>query len=104
MAYTVIINIDHANHSFQFCEELWARIADAMTVAGFHHDGRSFSINLPENEARQLARDTMEQLNHELEHHQHHIHRYLTDFYGYDPAYVTNFLLPPQDTMEIQEE
>jgi hypothetical protein len=102
MAYTIIINIDHANHSSQFCQDLWSRISRAMTAAGFHHDGRSFSISMPETEAKQLARDTMEQMGNEMELHHRHIFHYLTDFYGYDPAYVTNFLLPPDDAIEVE--
>nr|NIR28512.1 hypothetical protein [Gammaproteobacteria bacterium]NIU03338.1 hypothetical protein [Gammaproteobacteria bacterium]NIV50835.1 hypothetical protein [Gammaproteobacteria bacterium]NIV76131.1 hypothetical protein [Gammaproteobacteria bacterium]NIW86873.1 hypothetical protein [Gammaproteobacteria bacterium] len=76
MAYAVVINLDYENHSPEVCKELWGTIRERMCAAGFHCDGRTFTINLPEEQAAARARETMERLEEHLDYHRKHIYRY----------------------------
>lgn len=101
MAYVVTINIDHENHPAKACAEVWEAIEAGMLRAGFHSDGRKFTINLSEQAAVALARRTMMDIESSLERIHRPVNQYLKDFYGYDMECVTNLMLPPVETIEV---
>ena len=101
MSYVIVINLDYGSYPQGVCVELWQAIRDKMHEAGFRLDGRRFRINLPQQEACDLARQTLENLEPHLEYHQRHIFSYLRDFYGYEQASATNLLLPAVAGIEL---
>jgi hypothetical protein len=101
--HVIVINLDYENNTKESCSELWKFIKEAMTNAGFVHQGRSFLINLPEKDANALARKTIDDLEQYLDFEQKHIHSYLKGFYGYPMRNVTNLLLPPTEQICVDD-
>ncbi len=103
MPYVIAINLSYEHHTQDQCAAIWELISQAMLSAGFQRDGRLFMVNLPEKDATTLARRTLDQLASDLHSRNQNIYDYLTRFYGYDVAHTTNLLLPPLDSIEVEE-
>jgi hypothetical protein len=104
MPYVVVVNLSYDHHTQDQCSEIWELISNAMLGAGFQRDDRLFTVNLPEKDATMLARSTIERVSNELRsHNNENIYDYLQRFYGYDVAHTTNLLLPPADSIEVEE-
>ncbi len=104
MAYAIVINLDRESNPDVVCNELWNVIKDSMTDVGFFYIRNTFTINLPEQEACELARQTVESIEAHLEYYNRHLHRYLKDFYGFDIAATTNLLMPAKEKIYLQED
>jgi len=102
LSYAILINLDYEHHPAQACAILWEEISRRMVQAGFHLDGRFFVINRPEQEACQLARKVMEEIEDHLEYHHRHMHKYLKDFFGFPADARCNLLLPPADAIDVE--
>ncbi len=102
MAYSIVINLDYDSHPAETCQFLWAEIKECMVTAGFHADGRRFTINLPSEEACALARKVIDSLEDHLEYHSKHIYKYMKDFYGFPAEQRTNLLLPPISSIQVE--
>jgi hypothetical protein len=102
VSYAILINLDYEHHPAQACAILWEEINRRMVEAGFHVDGRTFVINLPEHEACELARKVMEQIEDHLEYHHRHMHKYLKDFIGFPADTRRNLLLPPVESIDVE--
>ncbi len=104
MHYAVIINLDYASHPEEICKELWQEIRQHMMAAGFRCDGRVFTISKNENEACQLARDVIENIEQHMDYHEKRIFLYIKEFYGFDMASTTNLLLPADDSIFLDDD
>ena len=103
MAYAIVINLDRENNPEDVCDELWKFIKESMLCAGFLYIRDTFTTNLPEQEACELARHTIESIESHLEYYNRHLHRFLKDFYGFDIAATTNLLTPATEKINLQE-
>jgi len=104
MAYAIVINLDRENNSEVVCDELWNFIKASMLEVGFLYIRNTFTINLPAQEACELARQTIENIESHLEYYNRHLHRFLKDFYGFDIAATTNLLTPATEKINLQED
>ena len=75
-----------------------------MMEAGFHCDGRTFTICRNEDEASQLARDVIENIEQHKDYYDKRIFLYIKDFYGFDMACTTNLLLPADDSIFLEDD
>ncbi len=103
MTYAVVVNLDHENHAPDLVREMWDVVKQRMLEAGFHRAGRRFTIDLPEQEACDVARTVMDAIELDAKFQNKRIYDYLKDFYGYDLDSVTNLLMPPADSFEVKE-
>jgi len=102
MTYAIVINLDYDSHTDKTCHDVWELVKNALLTAGFHCDGRTFSINLEEAEAIALARDSISHLEDSLSYKRQHLYGYMKDFYGYSMDGVTNLLLPPTTDIVVE--
>ena len=104
MAYAIVINLDRENNPEQVCNELWSTIKECMLSVGFFYVKNTFTINLPAQEACELARETIENIESHLEYYNRRLHRYIKDFYGFDIAATTNLLTPGTEKITLRED
>ena len=105
MHYAVVINLDYASHSEESCKALWKKIRQRMMEAGFHCDGRIFTICRDnEDEASQLARDVIENIEPHKDYYEKRIFLYIKEFYGFDMACTTNLLLPADNGIFLEDD
>ena len=104
MAYAIVINLDRNNYPVSVCTELWNIIKESMEKAGFLYIRNTFTINLTPEEACELARQTIEDIESHLEYCNRHLHRYIKDFYGFDIAATTNLLTPATEKIALHED
>lgn len=102
MAYAVVINLDYEHNRQDECTRVWELIKNGMIEAGFRRDGRTFTINLPEDKAQAVARGTIEDLNKSFA--EGEIFRYMSDFYGYNLTCTTNLMTPSVEGIEVRLE
>lgn len=103
MAYAIVINLNYDTFPADDCQIMWDEIKERMVAAGFHRDGRSFVINLPDKEACDLAQKIIESIEDHLEYHRKHLHKYMKEFYGYPLAAKTNLLLPSLSEIRVMD-
>lgn len=103
MTYAVVINLDHEHDTYENCRQLWGLIQSRMIKAGFRLDGRRFVINLPDQEAGELARAVIEGIEHDRDFSHKRIYNHLRDFYGYDVACTQNLMVPPASSIQVRE-
>lgn len=101
MTYVIVINLDYDNNDEDYCHELWQHISTGMLEAGFHCDGRNFSINATQEEAVRQAREVLASLENMLSFEKKDIYQVMKQCYGYHMDTVTNLLLPPSDSIEV---
>lgn len=101
MYYAIVINLDYDTHSAESCKELWNVIRDHMLASGFRCDGRTFTIEAREEEATNLARKVIDDIESHMDYHNKRIFLYLKEFYGFDMACTTNLLLPPDNAIKL---
>ena len=102
MFYTIEVDLDYDSHPCNEVHDILNRLRRVLLAAGFHGDERRFTINLPPTEARQLARRSMEQLEHNLCREGRSLYRYVREFYGYPTICADNLLLPPSCAIEVR--
>jgi hypothetical protein len=103
MPYAVVINLDHEHDTYENCRILWGEIRSRMIKAGFRMDGRRFVINLPDQEAGELARAVIEGIEQDRDFSHKRIYNHLRDFYGYDTACTQNLMVPPASSIQVRE-
>ncbi len=103
MPYGIVINLDYEEHPQEICRFLWYEIKERMLSAGFRMDGRTFVINLGEQEACELARKTIDSIEDHLEYHHKHLPKYIREFYGFPIESRTNLLVPPASAIEVTD-
>lgn len=101
MGYAIVINLDYENNPADVCQEIWDVIKLNMLEAGFRLDSRVFVINRSRDEASNLARSVIEDIEGHLDFDKKRVFRYLKDFYGYDMAHTTNLLVPGSNEIEV---
>jgi hypothetical protein len=104
MRYAIVINLDYVSHPQESCNQVWDVIKQRMIDKGFRYDGRLFSIELPDHEACDLARDAIESIEEHHSFEDKRVYMYIRDFYGFNMDNMTNLLLPPSENIEISEE
>jgi len=102
MRYGIMINLDYDSNPYDHCREIWQSIRNGMVEAGFRIEGRLFTIQMPPEDACELARSVIEQVDSNLS-YSSGIFAYLREFYGYDNSNTINLMLPPSDNFEILE-
>lgn len=103
MAYAIVINLDYTNHSTATCKEIWGVIVEQFTNKGFRRDGRIFTINEDKVTATRLARDIIEDIEGHQRFEDKRIYTYMKDFYGFDLGKTANLLMPPDDTIILDD-
>lgn len=103
MRYAIVINLDYASQAEDSCRALWDEIRSQMIAAGFRCDGRIFSIDRSAGEACALARQVIDGIESHMGYHDKRVFLFLKEFYGFDMASTTNLLLPPTDSILIDE-
>jgi hypothetical protein len=103
MRHAIVINLDYGTHPYEQCHALWGQISEKMTGAGFRHEGRLFTIGLPRKEAYGLARNVIDQMEEDRDYYEKEIHIYLKEFYGFDLEDSVNLMLPPTDSIKLDE-
>jgi len=101
MFYTIELALDYDSHPYHEVNAIWHELHKAFLLAGFHADGRRFTINLSPQQARRLARRTMDQQACRLGREGKSLYRYLREFYGYPTTCAENLLVPPSSSIEI---
>lgn len=104
MRYAIVINLDYGSHPYETCNVIWDEIKNKMLDTGFRCEGRMFTISLTPDEGTNLAREAMEDLDEELDLQDGSVFGFMKEFYGFDMACTANLLLPPSDTIEIEED
>ena len=99
--HVIVINLDYEFNQEEVCSQLWNKINEAMIGAGFRPQGRSFFINLPENEANALAREIMDDLDQKHDFEKDNIYAYLKCFYSFQMEHISNLLLPESDKIKV---
>jgi hypothetical protein len=102
MLYTIEFDLDYDTHPGDEVRAVGNALRAALLRSGFRADGRRFRINRPPHLARQLARQTMEEVAQRLARQGRSLYRYIRDFYGYPSTCADNLLLPPTDTIEVR--
>jgi len=103
MAYAIVINLDYVNHSTATCKEIWDVIVEQFVRHGFRRDGRIFTINEDKTTATQMARDIIDGIESHQNFEDKRIFNYMKDFYGFDLGKTANLLLPPDDTIILDD-
>lgn len=103
MRYDIIINLDYAGHPAEPLQNLFRQLQRAMQQAGFVMDGRRFSIDLPPEEAQELARKVLDRLERAYQREGDSLYPYIRECYGFEPEHLANLLLPPLDEIDVQE-
>lgn len=104
MLYAVVINLDYACQPEESCKALWGEIRQHMIEAGFSCDGRIFTICKDEEEACQLARDVIDNIEQHMGYHDKRVYLYIREFYGFSMACTTNLLLPAVDNLYPEDD
>lgn len=104
--HVIVINMDYEFNPEEVCSHLWNKINDAMIEAGFRPQGRSFFINLPEEEANSLARNVMDEVDRDevdqnAEFEKPDIYAYLKCFYSFKMEHITNLMLPDSAQIKV---
>ncbi|MDZ7805291.1 hypothetical protein [Thiohalophilus sp.] len=102
MFYTIEVELDYDTHPYEETQNIWDCLHRELLAAGFRADCNRFTIHLPQQKARQLARRSMEQLEHQLRQEGRSLYHYLREFYGYPTNCADNLLLPPTSTIEVR--
>jgi len=103
MTYAVVVNLDYETQPDALVKEMWGVIKQYMLAAGFHRAGRRFTIDLPEDQACEVARKVMAAIELDAKFHDQRVYDFLKDFYGYDLDSVTNLLMPPVDSIVVKD-
>jgi len=99
--HVIVINMDYEFNPEEVCSHLWNKINHAMIDAGFRPQGRSFFINLPEDEANALARKIMDEVDRKHDFEKDNIYAYLKCFYSFQMEHITNLLLPDSEKIKV---
>ena len=103
MRYVVIINLDYENYEHGKLKALFGEIGTGMQEKGFVVDGRRFTIDVEPEEAQQLARLVIEELEQQHNNEGESIYTYIKEFFGFQVEHADNLLLPPDDEIEVSE-
>ena len=99
--HVIVINLDYEFNPEDVCSHLWNKINEAMITAGFRPQGRSFFINLSEDEANALARKVMDEVDQKHDFEKDNIYSYLKCFYSFQMEHISNLLLPDSAKIKV---
>lgn len=103
MRYAVIINLDYEGKSNEHCRQVWRLIRQFMVDFGFRSEGRLFTIESPEQDVCDLARQAMDAIGQHDFFQADDFFGYLKEFYCYNHSGSINLLLPPSEGFELEE-
>lgn len=103
MRYAIVINLDYDSHPYESCKALWEEIRAGMLRAGFRQEGRLFTTGMPESEACDTAITVIDALEEHRDFYDKRVYLYLKEFYGFRLDCTVNLLLPPTDSIEVEE-
>jgi hypothetical protein len=103
MRYAIVINLDYVTQPVESCNLLWQEITEQMVKAGFRSEGRIFTIDLPCEQACDLARQVIEGMEEHQEFHNKRIYNFIKDFFGFDLHYSVNLLVPGTQCLGDQD-
>jgi len=103
MRYVVIINLDYENYEHGRLKALFEQISAALQERDFVRDGRRFTIDASPEEAQQLARGVVDELEQRYNAVGESIYSYIKEFFGFEVESAVNLLLPPGDDIEVSE-
>lgn len=102
MRYAIVINLDYETFYADDCHFVWNNIKQEMLDAGFIMDKRLFTIDRPEDEACELAREVIDNLNESRKLKGVDVYTYMREFYGYDHSDSVNLLMPMSDSFLVE--
>ncbi len=102
MRYAIVINLDYETFYADDCRLVWSKIKQEMLEAGFIMDKRLFTIDSPEKEACELAREAIDNLSDSRKLQGVDVFSYVRDFYGYDHSDSVNLLMPTSDSFLVE--
>lgn len=103
MRYGIVINMDYDNHPYEVSHRLFQEMRDGLLRHGFRQDGRTFTIDLPAEDARALARKVVDDVAVFEEYHYKDVYSYMKEFYGFEMVHVVNLLVPGGDEISVTE-
>lgn len=103
MGYAIVINLDYDTNAADECGAVWSRLEQRMRASGFHKNGRLFTSEMPGEHACGLARQVVEDMNGDPVVDGKGIYNFLKEFYAYDNKETIDLLLPPVDSIQIDE-
>ncbi|MDY6978411.1 MAG: hypothetical protein SV201_00905 [Pseudomonadota bacterium] len=102
MHYTIEFDLDYGNQPESELHDIRNLVRARLLSAGFRSDGRRFTIKRPPAQARELARQTIEQLAKHLATRDQDLYHYVRDFYGYPTTCAENLLVASPDAIEVR--
>lgn len=103
MDYAIVINLDYNTNPQDECRAVWSRLCQRMLESGFRTHGRVFTAQMSAEQACELARRVIEDMNEEPVVNGKGIYNFLKEFYGYDQRHSVDLLIPPLDSIELEE-
>jgi hypothetical protein len=103
MRYGIVINLDYNSHSYEACKTLWEDIRKGMIEAGFRQEGRLFTTDMDEEEACGSAIRVIEAIEGHTSYYDKRVYSFLKEFYGVRMECTVNLMLPPADSIEVEE-
>lgn len=102
MRVAILITLAYESISYEDANFIWEAIREKMLEAGFQYYSRLFVIDVSfVNQAYDLARATIEGIEHHLPFEERHLPRYLKDFYGFKLEDAVNLSLPCAETIKV---
>ncbi len=101
MNTAIVINLNYEQCGYELCSSYWQLIQDVMESAGFIKNNRMFLSNLPQDEAYEVARWVIGQLDEHSRNHRYSLIQSIRDFYGLDYRKLVNLMTPPDQSIEV---
>lgn len=103
MNYGVVLNLDHKVATEHQLRELLVAFRNLLSERGFMPRGRMFVIEADYEEVVALCRETLAILERSYHDVGEDIYVYLQDFYCVDLNAITNFLVPDETHLAVEE-
>ncbi|MFO1381326.1 MAG: hypothetical protein U1F63_13380 [Chitinivorax sp.] len=101
MNTAIVINLNYEQCGQELCCSYWHLIEDVMESAGFVKNNRMFLSNLPQDEAYEVARWVIGQIDEHSKTNRFSLIQSIRDFYGLDYRQLVNLMTPPKQSIEV---
>jgi hypothetical protein len=101
MNTAIVINLNYEQCGQDLCTRYWHQIEDVMEAAGFIKNNRMFLSNLQQDEAFEVARWLIGQMEEHSKANRFSLIQSIREFYGLDYRQLVNLLTPPKQLIEV---
>jgi len=101
MNTAIVINLNYEQCGQDLCSNYWHLIEDVMESAGFVKNNRMFLSNLPQDEAFEVARWIIGQIDEHSRTNRYSLIQSIRDFYGLDYRQLVNLMTPPKQSIVV---